>query len=1123
MPVRKRTNHQIFMKQLFKALYLTVVAMLSATAMFAQVTTSSMSGKVVDPSGEAVVGATVVATHTPSGTQYYALADESGLFRILNIRPGGPYTVSVQMLGYVTLEQTGISVALSDNYVLNATLQEESMTLDAAVVVVEGKNSNMRSDRSGAMTNLDVNQLSALPVLSRSVSDVVKLTPQSYDSGNGPQIGGGTYRQNFFTIDGAAANNAFGIGESMPVGGSVISMDAIEQISVSVTPFDVRQSGFLGGSMAAVTRSGSNQFEASAYTYFYNQDFRGKRVGEHDLTINDETNLIYGARIGGPIIKNKLFFFANFEVENNTTPGPSRVAATAENPYTTGDDGIARPSASVMDALSNLLKNTYGYNPGLYQGYSSETPGWKLLARLDWNINNNHKFNIRYSNTKSKYVSAPSTSTSGLGDRGFTSKNRTAMTAMYFQNARYYQEQNFSSIAAELNSRFLDGRLNNMLRATYSHQYEPRSTEGGFFPFVDIAVEGDIYTSFGTELFSYGNLRDVTTFNVTDEVSFSAGMHNLFAGVQFESNETKNGFQRFGAGYYTFLFDSESALMDAINNNTVFNNPHQFAITHSLENPNGQSYPRFTFNQLSFYLQDEMAISDRFKLTAGLRLELPMYPDLSYNYSQQVANATFADYKGNGGKYDTRQLPSTKVMFSPRVGFNWDLTGDRTYVLRGGSGLFTGRLPFVWIVAQAGDAGVIQTTYTAVNGEKDKVLPGFTTNRGEMIDQVYDPNATALPISSITLMADDLRMPQTWKSSLALDVRLPGDVMASVEGIFNYDIDPVTITNIGLTDPISSNINNYADNRMVWGGRYDSKISNAYLLHNTEKNGYYYSVTAKLEKNNWHGLSGMIAYTYSNAQSLSDGFGDQVYSAWNSANTVNGQNMVDLGYASYVMPHRLIASLGYKVNYGKNFATSVNLLYDGGPRGRASYTYTTNVVGDGGAYNLIYVPKTKDELQFADYEYTDANKNKVVYTADQQREDFWNYVEQDDYLKTRKGQYAERNGLVFPWVHQFDLRITQDFYLQMKNGQRNTLQLGLDIRNLGALLNPNWGQFMTMNRSAILKVAKNGWSQGGDSQAAEPVYNFQRNGTEVLKNTFTPSIGTGSTYLLQLSVRYIFQ
>lgn len=1110
------------MRQCFRKFCLVACILFAAIGVSAQVTTSSMSGKVSDEQGLAVAGATVVATHTPSGTQYHAIADAEGNFRMLNIRPGGPYTVSVHMLGYRTTEVTGVSVALSDNYVLEVKMTEETMTLEEAVVVVEGKNSNMRSDRAGAMTSIDDKALSALPVLSRNVSDVVKLTPQSYDSGNGPQIGGGTYRQNFFTIDGAAANNAFGIGGSMPVGGSVISMDAIEQISVSVTPYDVRQSGFIGGSLAAVTRSGSNRFEGSVYSYFYNQDFRGKKVGDVDLNLNDETNLIYGVRVGGPIIKNKLFFFANFEMEQNTVPGPSRRASTPDAPYTNGNDGIARPQASILDALSGYLKNTYGYDPGAYQGYATETPGWKLLARLDWNISNNHKFNIRYSNTKSKFASAPSTSTSGLGDRGFTTQSRQAMTALYFQNARYYQEQNFSSVAAELNSRFLDGRLNNMLRATYSHQYEPRSTEGGFFPFVDIAVAGDIYTSFGTELFSYGNLRDVQTVNVTDEISYSLGRHNLFAGVQYEWNLTKNGFQRFGAGYYTFLFDDEQQLSDAINAGTVFDNPYQFAITHSLEDPYGQSFPRFTFNQLSFYLQDEMSLSDRFKLTAGLRIELPMYPDLSYNYSKQVADATFAEYNGNGGKYDTRQLPSTKVMFSPRVGFNWDLTGDRQVVLRGGSGLFTGRLPFVWIVAQAGDAGVIQTTYTAVQGD-GKVLPAFTNSRKEMVNAVYDPNAEALSISSITLMAEDLRMPQTWKSSLALDVRLPGDVMASVEGIYNYDIDPVTITNIGLKDPVMSNINGYADNRYVWGGRYDSKISNAYLLHNTGVSGHYYSVTAKLEKNNWHGLSGMVAYTYSNAKSLGDGWGDQVYSAWQNAATVNGQNYTSLGYAGYVMPHRLMASLSYNVEYGKHFGTGISLFYDGGPRGRASYTYTSNVVGDGGAYNLIYVPRTADELKFADYTYKDAQGVEQVYTAEQQRADFWNYVNQDKYLRTRKGQYAERNGVIYPWVHQFDLRVTQDFYLTCKNGQRNTLQLGLDIRNLGALLNPNWGRFVSMNRTSILKVAGNGWTQGGDSQAEQPVFNFMRNGTEVLKETFAPSIGVGSTYLLQLSVRYIFK
>ena len=1106
------------MKRTIRKIALTLLSLFAAVAASAQVTTSSISGRITDENGTDLAGATVIAVHVPSGTQYWTIADSKGNYRILNILPGGPYTVRVEMLGFRITEITDINVALADNFVVNAALQEESMDLDEVVVVAESATSNMRSDRAGAVTSLNVRAINSVPVISRDVQDIIKLTPQAYDSGNGPQIGGGTYRQNNFTIDGAAANNAFGIGGTMPANGSPISMDAIEQISVNVTPYDVRQSGFIGAAMNAVTRSGHNQFEASAYSYFYNEKFRGKWVEGNELTINPEQHLLVGARVGGPIIKDKLFFFLNFEMERDVEPGPSRRAATPENPWTNGDDGIARPSASVMDALSNYLINEYGYNPGSYQGYSTISPAYKFLARLDWNINNNHKLNVRFNMTNSKSPLPPSTSTSGLGDRNFATGNRQDMDAIYFQNARYFQENNFMSVVGELNSRFLDGKVNNVLRATYSHQYEPRSTEGGMFPFVDIAVGDYYYTSFGTELFSLGNLRDVNTVTVTDEVTASLGINQLTAGVQYEWNRTKNGFQRFGAGYYTFCFDDEDALMSAINSNTLFDNPHQFAITHSFNSDWSQAFPQFDFHQISAYIQNEMSF-ERFKLSYGLRVEVPIYPDLGIMENPQVSNGTFADYNGNGGKYSTLQLPSTTVMFSPRIGFNWDILGDRSLVLRGGSGFFTGRLPFVWIVAQAGDAGVIQATTTRVEG--DQQVPPFMVNRVDQLNWLYpegvEPGAAS--ISSISLMAPDLKMPQTWKSSLALDYIMPGDVMLSVEGVFNYDINPVTITNVGLLDPVYSNINNFADNRYVWDGYYVPSLQNVYLLNNSKKGGHYYSVTVKAEKHNFYGFDGMIAYTYSDARSYGDGWGDQVYSAWQNAATVNGQNLVELGYAGYVMPHRLIASLSYTAEYAKNFATGISIFYEGGPRGRYSYTYTDNIVGDGGANNLIYVPASKDELTFEDY--TPDNWDRV-YTAEEQAEDFWNFINNSKYLSSRKGMYAERNGLVAPWTHQFDVRIFQNFYIPQKNGQRHTLQIGLDIENIGNLFSQNWGHFWSSNGTQILEIAGNGYNQGGVGQSAAPVYHFMANGTQRLTREFSPSVSLSSTWMMQLSFRWIF-
>lgn len=1114
-------------RAIIKFLLIVTSAFVSLTAA-AQVTTSSMSGKVVDNNGEALPGASVIALHVPTGTEYYSSADAKGNFRILNILPGGPYTVIFEMLGCQKTEITGVNVALADNYVVNAVLQEESVDLNEVIVVAESLTSNMRSDRSGAVTSLDTRTINSLPVVSRDIEGLIKLTPQAFNNGGGPQIGGGTYRQNNFTIDGAASNNAFGIGQSMPAGGSPISMDAIEQISVNVTPYDVRQSGFIGAAMNAVTRSGKNQFEASAYSYFYNEKFRGSRVGNTTLSLNPEQHLIVGARIGGPIVKNKLFFFANFEMQRDTRPGPSRMAQPAgQNPFLDSDPEVAnkyvRPHEDVMNAIQGYLRDTWNYDPGAYQGYSSENPGMKILARLDWNISKNHKLNIRYNLTKYKSPSQPSTSTGGLGDRNFTNENRRSKYAMYFQNARYFTEQNYSSAVLELNSRFLEGKLHNVFRATYSHQNEPRSTEGGTFPFIDLVVGDNIYTSFGTELFSFGNLRDVNTVTVTDDFSASLGVHNLMAGVQYEWNRTKNGFQRMGAGYYTFMFDDEQSVMDAIRNNTLFNNPHQYAITHSLNKDYSQAFPQFDFHQFSVYVQDEMTFN-RFKLSLGLRVEVPIYPSLSNNYNEQVANTPLGEYKGNGGHYDTTQLPSTTVMFSPRIGFNWDILGNRDLVLRGGTGWFTGRLPFVWIVAQAGDSGVLQTTYTAVEGGSD-VLPKFYPSRFDALNEIYGPNgpqAGQTSIKNITLMAPDLKMPQTWKSSLALDYRLPGDVLLSAEGIFNYDINPTTITNVGLKDPVMSNMVGFADNRWIWGGRYDGKLQNGYLLHNTDKGGYYYSVTVKAEKRNFYGFDGMIAYTHSGAKSYGDGIGDQIYSLWQNAFTVNGQNFEELGYAGYVMPHRLMASLSYKATYARNFGTGISLFYEGGPQGRYSYTYTKNIVGDNGAKNLIYVPKSADELTFQDYTYTDANNSKQVYTASQQAQDFWNFVNNNKYLKTRKGMYAERNGLVGPWVNQIDVRIFQDFYIHCKNGQRNTIQIGLDIRNLGNLFNKNWGHFYNPTKLQILEVV-NGYQPGTIGQDAAPVYKFQRDGGNALTDTFRSSPGIGSTWMMQLSLRYIFQ
>lgn len=507
--------------------FFAVVMLVIAAAVNAQVTTSSMSGKVVDQSNEAIIGATIQAIHEPSGTHYGAITNVDGRYSIQGMRAGGPYKVEVSYVGYQSVVYKSINLQLGENYVLDANLKESTELLDE-VVITASKSSNMKSDRAGAVTNVDAARMSEVPTVSRSMNDIMRLTPQGANIGSGFSVGGGNYRQSYVTVDGAAFNNAFGIGSNLPAGGSPISLDALEQISVSTTPFDVRQSGFTGGAINAVTKSGTNEFKGTAYMYTSNTHLTGNKVEDYELTRNRDHSTTYGASLGGAIIKNKLFFFVNGEYQDNVQAGPSGIARSGANDEWSTNGIVHRPFENTttvgdrtfvgMNNISQYLSEKYNYNPGRYQGYSLETPSYKIMGRLDWNINNNNKINFRFTHTHSKYSSNPSSSTTPFkdsiiypggvdGSAGKSSSGRTSNTGLYFESSRYMQEQNFTSIASEWNSKW--GAINNALRFTYSYQNEPRTYEGGTFPTVDILDQGSLYTSFGPDPFTEGNLRQV--------------------------------------------------------------------------------------------------------------------------------------------------------------------------------------------------------------------------------------------------------------------------------------------------------------------------------------------------------------------------------------------------------------------------------------------------------------------------------------------------------------------------------------------------------------------------------------------------------------------------------------
>ena len=1108
-----------------KRLYLLValMAFIFSTAM-AQITTSSVSGKIT-ANGEDVIGATIKAVHQPSGTVYRAVTNIDGRYSIQGMRPGGPYVLEVTYVGYKNKQVKGISLSLGQNTVLNETLAEDAAQLEDVVVVAD-RNNNMRTDRAGATTSINADQIEAVPTVSRSMNDLLKLTPQGANVGSGFSVGGGNYRQSYVTVDGAAFNNAFGIGGNLPGNGSPISLDALDQISVSSSPYDVRLSGFTGGAISAVTKSGTNVFKGTAYMYTTNSHLRGNKVSDYELNRLQSHSTTWGASFGGPIIKDKLFFFANGEYQSNISAGPSGTArVNASDEWSPSSGTVHRPLQSDMDNMLSFLNKTYGYNPGRYQGYSLDTPSYKFLARIDWNINENNKLNFRFSKSHDKDSKAPSSSTSPFKDYviypggtsggvsisgGKSQSGRTANAGLYFESSRYDEVKNFTSLAGEWNSKW--GGVQNVLRLTYSYQDEPRSYVGGIFPTVDILKDGAYYMGFGPDPFTEGNLRQVKTFVATDEASWTMGVQNFTAGVQFETNKAVNGFGAASAGYY--VYDSPEAFMAG-------GAPSAYGVTFPMDG-SGQFNATMKYQQFSAYIQDQVNFSERFRLTAGLRFELPIYPELKNNYNKKFAALEWKDNNGNMNKYTTDQLPDAPLTVSPRVGFNWDILGNHKLVLRGGTGYFVGRLPFVWLVSAVGNAGCGQYTYfypKTADSVADYVMDKFYVNRDDQVKRLQElglavnRDEAAAP-ETPTIIDKKLKMNATWKTSLALDAKLPYDIDFSLEGIYSRDFNPATVVNVDRYWDGEKKIElaNSGDIRKSFSSNTKSKI-NPYLITNAGNKAYYYSITASLAKKFAFGLNLSASYTYSKAKSYGDGIGDQVSSAYyNNRYSINGNNDKELGYGTYVAPNRLLISASYKKDYAKHFGSEVGLIYEGMNIGyaggysctRYSYTMTGNVVGDYGSNNLIFIPESKEALDkwtFADY---------GGYTAEAQKNDFWNYINQDDYLKNHKGEYAERGGAVMPWHHQLDFKFNQNFYLNVA-GQKNTLQFGVDIKNLANLLNSSWGLYKTVNNMSLLKY-----------DAKKNAYQFQKNGKEVLSKTYTNLTSFNSTYSIQFSIRYIF-
>lgn len=1052
----------------------------------AQVTTSRITGTVKDSKNAGLEGATIKVTNVPTGTIKVTSSRKEGRFDVPNLDAGGPYTIEVTYVGQTIPAKTDVYLQLGNTENLDFIASSSTTSLENVLITAVR---TTRTIKSGTSSNFNQRIIAAIPNISRSVANITTLTPQA---GGGNSFGGRDGRYNNVQIDGANLNNNFGLSSSLLPGGAIqpISLDAIDEITVNVSPFDVRQGNFTGAGISATTRRGTNKFQGSVYSFYRNQTYQGTNaVGQKIPALANSTSKIIGARIGGPIIKNKLFFFVSGEKEDRNAPG---IVWKATRPGGVSDANTSRTLASDLDAVSSFLKTNYGYETGPYENLGNfKTSNKKILGRLDWNISSKHTASVKYNYSKTDDDQLLN-GTSAPNPR--SASNRWSNNSMSYENSNYANTNQLSTYAFELKSNF-NSKFSNQLIATYTQANDPkRSSKSSIFPFIDIKKGGDSYISAGYELFSFGNNVQNNTLTINENMTYNTGKHSITGGVSYEKIYVKNQFLRYGTSYYRY-----DSLSQFLNNQA----PSAFGLTYPYA---GQKpFVELDFGQFSFYAQDDIQINDRFKLTAGLRVDRPVFlNDLTANAS--VSALTFGDLGGQPLKLDVGNWPKERNYFSPRLGFNWDAAGDKSMILRGGVGVFTGRFPFVWFTNQPSNSGVIQNTVELTSG-----LSGYAFNPDPNKYLGNFPSTPGLVApGSIAVVDNNFKMPQVLRVSGAVDKKLANDWTLTIEAIYNKDINallqynanqktPTGITAGPAPRPLFANTNALR--------RYNLNTTEAMVLTNTSKGGAGIATIqiSKRFNKNW---DFSLAYTHTESFDLSGNPGSQASSAWSNIPSVRGNNSLDLSYSDYGTPNRIIAYATYKFSWAKYLATSFSLVYTGYEQGRFGYRYSNDYNQDGITSDLIYVPKNSAEITFA---------QNGVFTPQQQNDAFFAYVAQDKYLSKKQGEIVDRNGAKFPWFSNMDFRILQDI-LPVALHKNYGLQISLDIENFTNFLNNDWGvsKRTTYGNGAILAVAT------APTATTPATYRMNLVSGALPTKTFTSNVTSFDTYRMNLGLRLTF-
>ena len=1041
------------------------------------VTTGSMSGIVTDDKEEPLVGANIVVVHDPTGTRYGAAVREGGMFDIYNMKIGGPYTVTASFVGYKEQVERDIYISIGQTVRVDFILIEEAFTTDAIQVIAQ-TDEVLNAARTGAATYVRPEQVDQMPSIKRSTRDLTRLDPRS--DGNF-SFGGRNWLFNNISVDGSYFNNSFGLDDPAPGGqtnAEPIPFDAVEQVQVSVVPYDVREGGFTGAGINTVTKSGDNTFRGSLYSHYRNESLLSNKVSGQTVIADPQLTFIQsGFRASGPIIQNKLFFFVNGEIERREDPGTNYIAS--RNGVT--GFGISRVTAENMDLIRGRMRDVYNYDTGPYDNFIHKTDNDKLLIKLNWNISEDHKASFRYNYLKAYRDLPPHPFVLSFGGTG-RGPNENSLP---FQNAGYRINNDLNSYALELNSRF--GHVSNRLFVSYNRMRDNRDPFSVDYPTIEIGQDGISYTTLGHEPFSIHNILDSDIWQITDNVSIFTGNHVITVGGSFETFKFFNAFNIFRHGLFMVPVEFGGTQFSSLEQFFDYTDPNSanFIDFDNFIGSGPYKGEDIEVGQISLYAQDEFKAASNLNITYGLRVDIPTY--ITEPVDNQWSRDLLAlDENGNQETVDQSKLPDATILWSPRVGFNWDVYRDRTAQLRGGTGIFTGRLPFVWI------GNVIS------NPGQNPNLPAHLRS--------FDLNA----------MVDDFKWPQIWTTNLAWDQQLPWwNLLGTVELLYSKDINAIYIRNADLVFPQST----LSDGRPFYGP--NPKLNDPavhaggmYVIDNTDE-GYNYSLTLALRKTFDFGLSGFFSYTYLTAKSVMKS--TEIASVLWSENPVSGNpNLPDLGWSEFGNRNRFVLGGNYRWTYGENWGTSVGLVCEiaegnrfiGSGGNRYSFIYAGDVNGDGTASNdLIYIPKDQNDINFDPY--TDNNGNTV--TADDQWEAWSAFVEQDDYLKENKGKIADRFAALNPWYVNVDLRVLQDFVFGSP-GSEHRFQLSLDFLNVLNRLNSDWGVRSVANSAATSPL------EFVRMEGNEPVFNYKA----VASETYTNNLSEFSRWRIQVGLRYLF-